>query len=93
MKLWENINHHFQRSYFALYRVFDGLTPLLAGVMNIVGIALALAVFIHRRVHGNDDAALNLISPESSAMTSMASSSAASTAGTWQLKSISFKYL
>ena len=66
-------------SYF--FRIFDGLCPLIAGIMNVLGITLALAVFIHRRVSGNDDVALDLTSPETSAISSYYSTATASTAG------------
>jgi len=57
--------------------LWDGLCLLIAGLMNFFGIVLALIVFIHRRIHENDDEALNLISPDASTTMSSAIHSSA----------------
>ena len=53
--------------------------------MNVLGIALAFVVAIHRRANGNDDPAMDLTSLETSAISSFSSTANASTAGMYLL--------
>ncbi|XP_067946529.1 proton-coupled folate transporter-like [Watersipora subatra] len=43
---------------------WPGLAPLLTGVLNFIGVLLALAVYFHRWMHNNTDERMDIDSPE-----------------------------
>lgn len=55
-------------------RVWDALCILLAGLLNLLAVTFALIVFIHRRVKGHTDEALDMIPDLSVTMSSCSQS-------------------